>query len=249
MGIAPLRLTHDWAVQRNARKMYSRTGDKFVTFEAAKGRAILLALLTFVTVFCSHSVKAAGICDPHKALNDRAMDALNNRNFAETEKALKTVVAADPGDFRANEIKGLLTIYSAGKNHKQYLAGVVGLVVTATKLQSIPMECAKEGDYYRIYNTIGAEYFNDNDYEQAQQYFSMAFINKDKLSKQSLGWLHANLALLAFHDGDYGCALLGYRLAQALGNTGASVRDGLAKLNTIFTAALSKPPACKRNLI
>jgi hypothetical protein len=45
--------------------------------------AALLAMLTFMAIVCCQSVRAAEICDQHKVLNDRAMNALSTKNFQE----------------------------------------------------------------------------------------------------------------------------------------------------------------------
>lgn len=217
--------------------------------QASRHGAVLLATAWVVGLLWVGGAEAGVGCDPYKPLNDKAMAALSAKSFGEAKEATDQVLAAAPNDFRANQSQGLLTIYTAGRNHKQYSAGIVKLVTTAALLETIPTDCSKQGDYYRIYNTIGAEYFNDSNYDRAQQYYAEAFLNRDKLSRQSLGWLHANLALLAFHDADYGCALVGFKAAESLGNTSVTVRDGLAKLDTIFKAASAHPPACKRQFI
>jgi tetratricopeptide (TPR) repeat protein len=196
----------------------------------------------------------ANSCDRYQAANNSALHVLQNTHidtttrFEAAARITGSVLAKDPRNFEANRILALVHLYSAGTNHKTYLAAVNELIKTATLLDGVAPACARSMDYYRIYNTIGAEYYNDSDFDLARQYYGMAYANFDKLSDQSKGWLHANLALLAFHQNDYGCAYKGYVLAMALGDKSPDVLENFGTTVEIFKKA-RVVPKCLQSVI
>src|ERR1700749_707266 len=182
-------------------------------FVSIRTKILACALsMIFATLLCS-APAVAQVCDPYAADNQTARDAIRgvprtNIPLAQSivNKVLSATVNGKPNteNFSANFNAALIVVATAGTSHKVYLDGVHKLEAAAALLQKQIAEshsdaCAVKGDYYRIYNTIGAEYFNDGNIGKARDYYAISYKYLGKLSTDTRAGFLGNLGQLSYY--------------------------------------------------
>lgn len=202
----------------------------------------LATLLCISILVAASAACAAGdrTCGPFFARNQAARAALRGSkpDIPTATRIVQEVLTAkvngktNNDDFGANFNHDMILMATAGNSHQAYLAGVHSLENTAKLLeaqiaQAGNDECAVAGDYYRIYNTIGAEYFNDGNIGKAGKFYAVSFKFVDKLKPDSKASFFGNLGQFAYYLTEYGCALQAYQNAADLDTNPAEKKRDL----------------------
>jgi tetratricopeptide (TPR) repeat protein len=172
-------------------------------------------LIAFVCLF--HANLALADCDPMASLNDKARDFRLARKFSEAQKVVDEVLDQNHDDFRATYTEALMEIDQAGRNTKKFAAGLSKLRMAADLLEHEDQACAKEKNYYSIYDTLGAAYFNFGDLGSAKKYLELALDHHEQLNSITLGKLLDNLGLVAYRQKNYVCAVAWFQKADEAG--------------------------------
>jgi hypothetical protein len=214
-----------------------------LSFALARSTVLALALLA-ATAPRAHAgpLLPGGVCNPKAAVNNQAKTAIRNANLPLATQLLSQVLAARKDDFMAQYLTALVDVRLAGRSHVKYLAAVKNLETLATTLGKQDQGCAVQNDFYSIYNTIGAEYYNDDNLPDAKRFFAIARQHFDKLSSASKGNFFGDQGLVASKEKNYACALFYYDQAIALGNhTIDEQRESAAQI----TSATGQKPGCR----
>lgn len=201
----------------------------------------LLGLGLLFLLGCT-SISLAATCDPQDALNDQARTLRVGGHLTEARTVVQHVLSMHPGDFRARYTDALIDLDQSKTNKTYWSRGMSKLTDAANNVDEEGGACAKAKNYYSIYNTIGAEYYNVRQYDLAQKYFLLAASHRDDLDSDTSNKLNDNLGLIAFIGHDYVCAAAYFQKADDAGlKSGAS---HLALVKNILAAA-SDTRTCK----
>jgi len=191
-----------------------------------RAAAILLALCC---VDASGAVAdPAGSCDPMARMNDNAKALRAQQRFPEALSVVQKILAQSPDDFRANYTNALIALDLGRNDRSKWLAATKQLEGVLPLLTKQSPACAKDKNFYSIYNTLGVEYYNQGNVPLAKKYYDLAFSNFDKLNADTQGKLLDNLGLIAYRQNDFVCAATYFTKAEKAGAKNASYHLGLA---------------------
>jgi hypothetical protein len=152
------------------------------------------------------------------------------------EQRANKVLAGNAGDFRATYTLGLILIDRSGierpgkADRAAAARGLGQLLKAAALLKTADPDCAAKNNWYGIYNTLGAEYFNIGDKQDAQVYLQLAYGKKDALQPKTRAKMLDNLGQIAFEAHDYDRAARYFNEASAAGSPYAA-RNAAAAAN------------------
>jgi tetratricopeptide (TPR) repeat protein len=175
---------------------------------------------------------AGAVCDRHQGENDsaQAMHAKGDKpDQAAAIAIVKAVLRAEPGNFRANYLLGLIETDESGVDrangaHDAALAkaGVAQLDSTVEILKQADESCAQAGNWYSVYNSAGAEHFNIGDFKGAEKYLLAGYAVREKMKPETQRKLLSNLGRLYSSTHNFDRAARFYAEGQKAGAAGAA---------------------------
>jgi hypothetical protein len=203
--------------------------------------AALLAAAIVALITNASNANPMAVCDPNRAFYSSINKEIANSEF---DKALERLdnflVHSEKNDFRANYFKGLVLLDIAVRDRKSHWPGISQLVQTAALLPRQNKTCAKEGNFYSIYNTIGFEFYSLPDLAAAKTYYELAEQNRQMLDASTYAKVLDNLGLVELLlDHNAGCAAFYFQKAGAAG--AALGATHLSFANKIMSATGEKP--------
>lgn len=155
-------------------------------------------------------------CDPYWQTLDRATALRTGHDSDAAMKLATGILSKRPDDFRATYIVGLALIDKGQRD-----AGMKQLSHAADLLDR-DAPCATANGWYSIYNTLGAEYYDQGNIGLAESNLNVAFTHFASFDKPTQQKLLSNLGLLYLRKGNLGKAQLYYQNASAIHAPGAA---------------------------
>jgi Tfp pilus assembly protein PilF len=168
-------------------------------------------------------------CDPFAKLNDQAKTLRSQGKLADAQIAVDKVLTQSKSDFRANYTAALIALDQVRGDPARAVQALKALEGTVALLAAQDSACAKAGNFYSVYNTIGVEYYNRADLANAKKYFDLAYANWDKLDPVTRSKLLDNLGLVTYRQNDFVCAAAYFQRAQKAGAKSAASHLSLAQ--------------------
>ena len=186
--------------------------------------AALLAAAPAFAVPPSHLAPQAPLnCDPLAKDNDNARTVRIQGKSKDAISVAKVILGKHPDDFRATYTLGLATI-DANAGPTAFADGMTLLKHAADLLEKNYAACGAAKGWFSIYNTLGAEYLNAGDYQNAQIYLQKGIAHADSLEPRSRQRLYSNLAYIAYGQNDLNGARNYYLKAQNAGDATAAAK-------------------------
>lgn len=163
-------------------------------------------------------------CDPNWQQLDQSR---NLRGAHQPDRAIavaQTVLKKSPQDFRAVYTIGLAMI-----DKGDVAGGMKKLNQAADLLHDRYAACGAANGWYSIYNTLGAEYYDQGKYGLAESNLNLAYSKFATLNADTQKKLLNNLGLLYLHNGDLAKSRAYYEKAAAAHVPGAAERLRLVK--------------------
>jgi tetratricopeptide (TPR) repeat protein len=163
-------------------------------------------------------------CDPHWQALDQAR-ALRAAHQPDGAIAIaEGVLKQSPQDFRATYTVGLAML-----DKHDIAGGMKMLSAAADLLHDRYAACGAANGWYSIYNTLGAEYYSQQNYALAESSLNVAFGKFATLNQDTQKKLLNNLGLLYFHNGNLSKSAFYYDKAAQAHAPGAADRLRLVK--------------------
>lgn len=227
-----------------------RTGDNHVRaanrWQNPQIRWLAASILIGVG-FVPQMAAARQACDPFHQQLDVARKERLAHHFEGARKITAAILAQHPDDFRAKYTNALMIIEESGLDRGgvpnktfdkiKFQAGMTALRQAASSLDSIDAYCARSNNWYGIYNTIGAEFFNAGDLPDSQTNLETAVNHWDTLDPQTKQRLLRNLLTLAsayYGSGEYEKAIYVYSVEGKVGD-GPAAQNAIAIIKNAET--------------